>query len=80
MKPSIELIEKEGFTPLDCKWCYWENHVTTDESCVCLFEACKTGDPRKAFALAVDYEEGSGCPCDDFAELREGEDDDGVSD
>ena len=56
---------REKFTPLSCKWCYWESHVTTDESCICLFDACKTGDPKCAFALACnDYNDD--CPCENF--------------
>lgn len=59
----------DDFTPLSCKWCYWENHVTTDESCVCLVDVCKTGNPQAAFALACDdYNEG--CPCNEY--MKEG--------
>jgi len=60
----------DDFSPLDCKWCYWENHVTTDYSAVCLHDACKTGDPRRAFAIPCEYDEDSGCPCDDYEELN----------
>ena len=58
------MSDRDEFTPLDCKWCYWKNHVTTDESCICLHDACKTGDPRRVFPLACDYDEN--CPCEDF--------------
>lgn len=60
----------DDFTPLDCRWCYWENHVTTDESCICLHDACKTGDPERAFALACDYDDN--CPCEDFEHVKGG--------
>lgn len=59
------MSDRDGFTPLDCKWCYWENHVTTDESCICLHDACKTGDPKRAFALACD-DYNDDCPCEDY--------------
>ena len=70
MKPSIETIEEEGYTPLDCKWCYWARHVTTEYSAVCLVDACRTGDPSKAFGVPCEYDEDSGCPCDDYEEPR----------
>ena len=58
------MSDTDEFTPLSCKWSYWKNHVTTDESCICLHDACKTGDPSRAFALACDYDEN--CPCEDY--------------
>ena len=61
---------REDFTPLSCKWCYWENHVTTDESCVCLFDVCRTGDPSAAFALACG-DENEDCPCNDYEAVDE---------
>lgn len=63
------MTSANDFTPLSCKWCYWENHVTTDESCICLHDACKTGDPKRVFALACD-DYNHDCPCEDY-EVRD---------
>lgn len=64
------MSDRDEFTPLDCKWCYWENHVTTDESCICLVDACLTGEPERVFALAC-YDENDWCPCDKFEAVGE---------
>ena len=57
------------FTPLDCRFAYWENHVVSDDCAICLCDAIAKQDPAKAFAIFTESEQDwidCGCPCADY--------------